>query len=224
MIAWKEFFKVFWGYQRAAFFVVRGVYKLSCFKRPIVTFFGGKNMPNESDIAHQAFGLSHALVEKGYAIITGGGAGLMEAANCGAQQASRDHHQGICLTLGIGVDDLDEQFKSSCNSPFIRAPYFYVRKWVLMNYSDAFIIFPGGYGTVDELFELLNLMKVGKLKMRPVFLVGTAFWAPLLAWIKESTKQGYIPQRCDDMLFVTDLSEEILEHITGEIDESCPLG
>jgi uncharacterized protein (TIGR00730 family) len=224
MIRWQELLKVFWGYQRAAFFVVKGVYWLRFFKVPIVTFFGGKNMPHESDIARQAHNLSHSLVKRGYAIITGGGSGLMEAANCGAQQASHELNKKRCMTLGIGVDDLDEGYANGCNSPFIRAPYFYVRKWLLTNYSEVFVIFPGGYGTVDELFELLNLMKVGKLKMRPVFLVGSAFWAPLLAWIKKSTEQGYIPQRCDDMLFVTDRSEDILEHVTGVVDDSCPPG
>jgi len=209
MICTKDIFKVFWGYQRAAFFVVRGIFALARFNTPIVAFFGGKNMPHEGLLARQASDLAHRLAMEGCAIVTGGGPGLMQAANCGAQKAAQEKGDGSERTLGIGVDDLDVSYSNGCGSPFIRAPYFFVRKWLLINYTEAFIIFPGGVGTVDELFEVLNLMKVGTLPVRPIVLVGTAFWEPLMVWIKHSAKLGYIPERCDDMIVVTDNVDEV---------------
>lgn len=213
MICTKDVVKVFWGYQRAAFFVVRGIIALARFKMPLIAFFGGKNMPHESDFAKGAEDLSYKLARHGYAILSGGGPGLMQAANCGAQKAAHEMGDKRPRTLGIGVDDLDISFKNGCGSPFIRAPYFFVRKWLLINYTEAFIIFPGGIGTVDELFEVLNLTKVGSLPVRPVILVGKDFWGPLMAWINQSIAQGYIPQRCDDMILVTDDYESVFATI-----------
>ena len=220
MICTKDIFKVFWGYQRAAFFVVRGIFALASFKMPLVAFFGGKSMPHEGLFAQQASALAHRLAMEGCAILTGGGSGLMQAANCGAQKATQKKGDGKARTLGIGVDDLDVSFINVCGSPFIRAPYFFVRKWLLINYTEAFIIFPGGIGTVDELFEVLNLMKVGTLPIRPIVLVGIAFWEPLIAWIKHSTKLGYIPERCDDMIMVTDDPEEAFKRVIDSIGKN----
>lgn len=212
MIGIRDIFKVFWGYQRAAFFVVRGILTLARFKTPLIAFFGGKNMPNESLLAYKASDLAHRLANEGCAILSGGGPGLMQAVNCGAQKVAQEKGDGKPRTLGIGVDDLDLSFTSGCGSPFIRAPYFFVRKWLLINYTEAFIIFPGGIGTVDELFEVLNLMKVGTLPVRPIVLVGVDFWKPLMSWIKYSTELGYIPER-DNMIVVTDDSEEVFKHV-----------
>lgn len=220
MICTKDIFKVFWGYQRAAFFVVRGIFALARFKRPLVAFFGGKNMPDEGLLAQQASSLAYRLAKEGCAILTGGGPGLMQAANCGAHKAAQEKGNGSSYTLGIGVDDLDTRYKNGCGSPFIRAPYFYVRKWLLINYTEAFIIFPGGVGTVDELFEVLNLMKVGTLPpVRPIVLVGVIFWQPLLEWMKESTRLGYVPERCDDMIVVTDDPEEAFKRVIHLVDK-----
>ena len=174
-------------------------------------------MPHESLLAEQASTLSYRLASEGCAILSGGGPGLMQAANCGAYKAAQEKADGKKRTLGIGVDDLDPSFKNGCGSPFIRAPYFFVRKWLLVNYTEAFVIFPGGIGTVDELFEVLNLMKIGTLPVRPIVLVGTTFWEPLISWIKYSTTLGYIPERCDDMLIITDDIEEAFKRITIEI-------
>jgi uncharacterized protein (TIGR00730 family) len=217
MICTKDIFKVFWGYQRAAFFVVRGIFALASFKMPLVAFFGGKNMPHEGLLAQQASLLAHRLAMEGCAILSGGGPGLMQAANCGAQKAAQEKGDGKQRTLGIGVDDLDSDYKNGCGSPFIRAPYFFVRKWLLINYTEAFIIFPGGIGTVDELFEVLNLMKVGTLPIRPIVLIGVDFWQPLMSWIKRSTELGYIPERCDGMIMVTDDHEEAFKHVIDSL-------
>lgn len=217
MVQVKDIFKAFWGYQRAAFFVVRGIYALLRFKAPIISFFGGKNMPHESEMAHKAALLAHRFAQSGCAILSGGGPGLMKAANCGAQRAVTEMHDGKPRTLGIGVEDLDTGYTNGCGSPFIRAPYFFVRKWLLINYTQAFVIFPGGIGTMDELFEVLNLMKVGSLPIRPVILVGTEFWQPLMAWITKSTQLGYVPERCEDMLFLTDDMEEVYSVVMDAI-------
>ena len=217
MICTNDIFKVFWGYQRAAFFVVRGILALARFKMPLVVFFGGKNMPHEGFFARAATDLSYRFAKNGYAVLSGGGAGLMAAANCGAQKAADEIGDGKLRTLGIGVDDLDESFKNGCGSPFIRAPYFFVRKWLLINYTEAYIIFPGGIGTVDELFEVLNLTKVGTLPIRPIILVGTSFWRPLTEWVRVGISQGYIPERCETMMWVTDDPDDVYKRVTQSI-------
>jgi len=218
MICTKDVFKVFWGYQRATFFVVRGIFALASFKRPLIAFFGGKDMPHEGLFAQQASALAYRFAYSECAILTGGGPGLMQAANCGAQKAVKEKGDKIARTLGIGVDDLDLSHNNGCGSPFIRAPYFYVRKWLLINYTDAFVIFPGGIGTVDELFEVLNLMKVGTLPLRPIVLVGTTFWEPLMAWIKHSRELGYIPEKCDEMVLVTDDANEAFATVMNRLE------
>jgi hypothetical protein len=174
-------------------------------------------MPDQSSFAQKASELAYRLALSDCAILTGGGSGLMAAANCGAQRAVLEKGDGRSRTLGIGVEDLDVDFKNGCNSPFIRAPYFFVRKWLLINYTQAYVIFPGGIGTVDELFEVLNLTKVGTLPVRPVILVGTSFWEPLMSWINHSRVLGYIPERCEDMILVTDDEEEVFRHVMNEV-------
>lgn len=121
---------------------------------------------------------SKLLVESGYGVITGGGPGIMEAGNLGAQMG-----EGKSVGLNIRLP-----FEQSCNEHVnhpVNFDYFFVRKVMFVKYSQGFIVFPGGFGTMDELFEALTLMQTKKIDMRPVILFGTSYWKGMVKWIEE---------------------------------------
>lgn len=189
---------------------VRALFFLGKLRQPIVTIFGGKRAAGESIYVQQAYAFSRQLVAHRISVLTGGGPGIMEAANCGAYAAALKLGHADWYTLGIGVHGVNGHFASRC-AHVVVMPYFYMRKWLLMAYSRAFVVFPGGLGTADELFQLLNLMKLHKLPERPVLLIGTLYWKPLLAWITESgIARGLIPADSVNLLVVTDDLEKAL--------------
>ena len=144
-----------------------------------ITFFGGKNVEGTDDAARAAYKLAGIFVERDYSVLSGGGAGIMEAANCGSQDAAKRLGKKGNWTLGIGVFGLDEGYNNKCSFMY-RVSKFFARKHLLICDSDAFVIFPGGIGTVDEFFEVLNLMKTNRIKEVPVILFDSRFWKSLV--------------------------------------------
>lgn len=204
--AMKLFFSSVW----AGLVGMRALFYMRRLHQPIVTFFGGKLAPSDSPYVQKAYDLARQLVQHNIAVLTGGGPGIMEAANCGAYAAALKKGNACRYTLGIGVYGVNGGFVSRC-ADVVYMPYFYLRKQLLMKYSVAFVVFPGGIGTADELFELLNLMKLQKLPTHPVILIGVAYWKPLLSWMHDSgIAQGFIPESCGNLLQITDDLEKAL--------------
>lgn len=189
---------------RVVFQIIYGAWQISKLPRPIVTIFGGARLSKKEpywEIAHQ---LSNKLVEANISVITGGGPGLMEAASCGA--IPRLGGKGV--SMGIGVKDLGEG-KNTCVQVYCQLDYFFARKWLLTRYSNGFVVFPGGFGTLDELTEVLTLIQTKKLKRVPIVLIGVEYWKDFLAWINnEALQHGLIAPEHLTLFTLTDDLEE----------------
>lgn len=174
--------------------------------KPAVTVFGGARF-KEGDIYYQdAVRLGQLLAEAGLAVITGGGPGIMEAANRGAFQQGGQ-------SIGLNVKLPHEQSANAYQSQSLSFKYFFVRKLMLVKYAAGFVIYPGGFGTMDELFEALTLVQTGKAANFPIVLVGGSYWAGLLSWIEtEMLTAGCI-----------DASDLSLIHIVDNADEAAKL-
>ena len=144
-----------------------------------VSVFGSARSKAGSRYYQQAHDVCKMLAEQGYAIITGGGPGIMEAANRGAKA-------GGGLSIGLNIVLPEEQQANAFLDAQYRCNYFFVRKMMFAKYAQAFLIFPGGYGTMDELFESVTLRQTGKLKDFPVILYGTEYWSPMVKWMRET--------------------------------------
>jgi uncharacterized protein (TIGR00730 family) len=142
-----------------------------------VTVFGSARLVPHDGYYERAERLSADLAQAGYAVITGGGPGIMEAANKGAFEARGK-------SVGLNIDLPHEQAPNAFQTHELRFKYFFVRKVMLVKYSTAFVVFPGGFGTVDELFEALTLIQTKKITPFPVFLVGVDYWRGLVQWLQ----------------------------------------
>jgi uncharacterized protein (TIGR00730 family) len=157
---------------------VDGIETLSSLE-PAVTIFGSARSKPEDRYYLMARELSGMLVREGYSVITGGGPGIMEAANRGAYEAGGQ-------SVGLNIVLPFEQDLNPYTNIHINFRYFFVRKVMFVKYAMSYVIFPGGFGTMDELFEALTLIQTDKLKPFPVVLVGSDYWNGLLKWIRES--------------------------------------
>ncbi len=151
--------------------------------------------------------ISAALARAGYAVITGGGPGIMEAANKGAASANG-------VSVGLGIELVTEQGLNDYVEIGLEFRYFFVRKTMFVKYSQAFVVLPGGFGTLDELFEALTLVQTGKITKFPIVLVGRAYWSGLLAWLRDvvGSKQKVSPSDID-LLSVADTPDEVVSII-----------
>ena len=174
---------------------------------PAVAFFGSaraKEGDAEYDTARE---LAHKLSNEECAIITGGGPGVMEAANRGAQE-------GGGLSIGLNIEIPFEQVPNRYIDKLISFRYFFVRKVMFVKYSMAFVILPGGFGTMDELFEALTLIQTHKIKPFPVFMLGREFWGGMINWLKSNMlAQGKISPEDLDILHIVDTQDEIIKQI-----------
>lgn len=212
-----ESLKLLFASIRSLFGMVRGLYWLSRLNPPIITIFGGRSAGALALYAQQAHDVAQLCVERDFAVLSGGGPGMMQAANCGAFEGSlKKKYKPIC-TFGIGVRGVDDNYVN-VSAPVLRVDSFFTRKWLLTRYSSAFIVFPGGIGTADELFEVLNLMKLGKLETKPVILFGSAYWQPLVTWFESSgIHQGFIAQHNRKLFHVTDDVQGVMNIISESL-------
>jgi uncharacterized protein (TIGR00730 family) len=172
-----------------------------------VSVFGSARSKRESAEYKLAEEISAGLVHAGYTVITGGGPGIMEAANKGAAEAG-----GVSVGLGIELP-LESGLNEYVNVG-VEFRYFFVRKTIFVKYSQAFVVLPGGYGTMDELFEALTLVATGKITMFPIVLVGSDYWAPLLDFLKNTMLgRGFIGASELALLRVADDPEEVVKII-----------
>jgi hypothetical protein len=151
-----------------------------------ITVFGSARLKKDSKDYQLCEEFTNKLSQKGYSIITGGGPGIMEAANKGSYDFIKSSHHTDVKSIGIGIE---LPFESGNNKYIshgysMSLKYFFIRKTMLINYSDAFVVFKGGLGTLDELFEAWTLMQTGKIKKRPIYLVNSQYWSGLIDWIK----------------------------------------
>jgi uncharacterized protein (TIGR00730 family) len=169
---------------------------------PAVAVFGSARTAEGSPDYEKAREVGAALARAGFAVITGGGPGSMEAANRGAHEAGG-------LSIGCNIELPREQHLNPYVDLAVEFHYFFARKTMFVKYADAFVIMPGGFGTLDELFEALTLIQTGRIRNFPVVLIGHAYWDGLLSWVRDvQLPAGAVSQTDIDLLTVTDDPEE----------------
>jgi len=172
-----------------------------------VTIFGSTRIKPEDEVYQKAERIGQLLAENGFGVITGGGPGVMEAANKGALSAGG-------RSIGLNVELPMEQNPNPYTNIHLSFRYFFVRKVMFVKYAVAYIILPGGFGTLDELFESITLIQTHKIKPFPVILVGSTYWGGLLNWIKEVVlKEGKISPSDLEIFQLIDEPSEIVRAI-----------
>ena len=162
--------------------------------------------------------ISAGLAKAGYAVITGGGPGVMEAANKGAMSANG-------VSVGMGIELPLEQGLNEHVEIGIEFRYFFVRKTMFVKYSQAFVVLPGGFGTLDELFEALTLVQTGKITKFPIVLVDSSYWSGLLSWIRDTViAEGNISPADLDLLSIADEPDDVVRIIKAAHGNGGPLG
>jgi uncharacterized protein (TIGR00730 family) len=186
---------------------VEGFDELATLTRGISIFGSARTRPEDPDYK-AAQETAALLAREGFAVITGGGPGIMEAANRGAFEAGG-------LSIGCNIELPFEQRPNPYQTRGLKFKYFFVRKMMFVKYSLGFIIFPGGFGTLDELFEALTLIQTRKIRNFPVVLYGSNYWNGLLNWIRESALiQGKISDNDLRLFHVTDSPAEVVQIVT----------
>ncbi|RNC85793.1 MAG: TIGR00730 family Rossman fold protein [Balneola sp.] len=186
---------------------------------PCVTIFGSARTKPEDKYYKLSSEFASKLVEKGFGVITGGGPGIMEGANKGAHESEgKSVGVGIIVPHEQGINDyVDSEYAIYFN-------YFFVRKVMFVKYSQALVVFPGGFGTLDELFESLTLIQTKKISKIPVVLFGKEYWSGLIDWISDTMKSwGTISENDTDLFFVTDSCEEGVDHICDYYQKHEPM-
>ncbi len=179
-----------------------------------VCFFGSARTKEDDPFYQAARETARQLAEAGFPIITGGGPGIMEAANRGAQE-------GKNISVGCNIQLPFEQAANPYHDITLEFRYFFVRKLMFIKYSTAFVIFPGGFGTVDELFEALTLIQTGKIDHFPVVLYNQKYWDQLLTFFNENVlKEENISPSDMDLIKVCNTPEEIVKHIVEFVSQN----
>lgn len=192
---------------------LRGLWAMRNIEQPMVTILGGLRVKAEDPYSTQAFEVAKALAQNGFSIITGGGKGIMVAANCGAANAGPTKDKRNCKTLGIGLTHINHGFENPCAKVY-KANYFFIRKWFLFRYSVGFVFFPGGLGTVDELFELLNLIVFGMTDPQFIILIDKNYWKPMIDWyVNTAMKHDFITLAPHEVFIIVETPQEALESI-----------
>ena len=175
--------------------------------QPAVSFFGSTRVRPEDEVYRKAEKIAQLLVKNGFSVITGGGPGVMEAANKGAAEAGGK-------SVGLNIELPLEQKPNPYANITLRFRYFFVRKVMFVKYAVAYVILPGGFGTMDEAFEAITLIQTHKIKPFPVILVGSDYWKGLLDWLKKVVLQkGMISPSDLEIFQVIDDPEEIIRTI-----------
>lgn len=200
------------GRRRELFFIIRvffefirGLRKLH-FLGPCVTVFGSARFKEDHEYYKLARSVSEGISRQGFTIMTGGGPGIMEAANRGARDAGGT---SVGCKILLPMEQTPNPYMDRC----VGFRYFFVRKVLLIKYSYAFVIMPGGFGTMDELFETLTLIQTAKIQNFPVVVMGTKFFSKLRELMQEMKDAGTISEKDPELLLFTDSIEEALKHI-----------
>ncbi|HEU5210923.1 MAG TPA: TIGR00730 family Rossman fold protein [Longimicrobiales bacterium] len=182
---------------------------------PSVSIFGSaRTRPDEPDYT-AAQRTAELLVQHGFGVITGGGPGIMEAANRGAAEAGGE-------SVGCNIELPFEQGMNRWVRTAINFRYFFVRKTMFVKYAEGFVIFPGGFGTMDELFEALTLIQTGKVRDFPIVLYNSDYWGGLLDWVRDRMLgDGKIKAEDIDLLMITDSPEAAAQHIVDCYERNC---
>jgi hypothetical protein len=176
---------------------------------PAVSVFGSARTKPDTPEYAMAQALGAALTQAGYAVITGGGPGIMEAANRGASEAGG-------ISVGLGIELPFEQRLNQWVDIGINFRYFFARKTMFVKYAQAFCVLPGGFGTMDELFEALTLVQTRKVTRFPVVLLGTAYWSGLIDWLRHSMRaDGYLNPADVELLTLTDDIDEAVRIVAA---------
>lgn len=179
---------------------------------PCVSIYGSARTKPGAPYYEKAVHMAKRLVEEGYGVITGGGPGIMEAGNKGAQEANG---KSVGLNIVLPFEQYANPYVDA--DKLINFRYFFVRKVMFVKYAQAFILFPGGFGTMDELFETITLVQTEKIENVPIILYGVEFWTGLIDWIKETMldKHSTISPKDLDLMTLTDDIEEVINEING---------
>ena len=196
---------------RVALDFLRG-FRVLHFVGPCVTIFGSARVKSDSPYYDLARRVGAAVARLGFTIMTGAGPGIMEAANRGAKEAGG-------RSVGSNIELPFEQRPNPYLDRCVRLHYFFVRKVLLMKYSYAFIILPGGAGTLDELSEALTLIQTGKIKNFPIVIMGTDYWRELIGFIEKMAKTGMIDPADLNLMYATDSVEDAVQHIRDKTIE-----
>ncbi len=184
---------------------------------PAVTLFGSARTDSEHPWYRAAVETAELLAKSGLVVITGGGPGIMEAGNRGA-------HEGGGVSVGLGIELPFEQGINPYVDIAVNFRYFFVRKTMLVKYARAFVIFPGGFGTLDELFESMTLIQTGKISHFPIVLFGSEYWSGLFEWVRSTMlAQGNISAEDLDLITVSDSPQEVRDIVVEAIADGTKL-
>lgn len=180
---------------------------------PAVAIFGSARLHQESRYNQAARSVARSLADAGFAVITGGGPGIMGAANQGA-------FEGQAKSVGLNIQLPHEQQPNHYQNLSLAFRYFFVRKLMFVKYSAGYVIFPGGFGTLDELFEALTLIQTEKIRRFPVVLFGRDYWQDLVAWMRRrALAEGCISEADIELFQVVDEADEVLPLIQRHYEE-----
>ena len=175
---------------------------------PCVSIFGSARTKSDNKYFKLAENIAYLLTQNGYGIITGGGPGIMEAGNKGA-------HRGKGISVGLNIDLPFEQFDNAYidRDKNLQFDYFFVRKVMFVKYAQGFVVMPGGFGTLDELFEAMTLIQTKKIGKFPIILVGKDFWNGLFDWVKKVLiqKYGNVSPEDMDLIKIVDTEQEVVD-------------
>ena len=194
---------------------LEGFEAVSAIAKPAVTIFGSARVGEDNPYYAAAIDVGKRFAEAGFTVVTGGGPGLMEAANRGARE-------GGGLSVGFNIELPHEQGSNPYLDVNLTFHHFYARKTMFVKAAEGFVIFPGGFGTLDELFESLTLIQTGKVLHFPVVLFDSDYWGELLGWIRgELLADAMISPEDLDLLYVTDDIEEAVDQVLDCYERRC---
>lgn len=197
------------------FQIMNALWQIKKINQPIVTIFGGSRVADDDPYAKQAYTLAKKLANAGMSVMTGAHAGIMKAANCGALSSGQRN-----ASIGVSVKGI-KQIPNPCLQKYMALTHFASRKFILINFASAFVIFPGGYGTLDELTEVLNLMGTHKMHTSPVILIGKSFWHKFVSWLQEEVLQAnHISKEKLSLITVTDDIDEAFNIIQQQVNQT----
>jgi len=182
---------------------------------PCISIFGSARTDSLHKYYKSASELAYLCTQNGYGVISGGGPGIMEAVNFGAYETDQ-------ISVGLKIQLPFEAKENDYIDELVDCRYFFTRKVFFLKYSQAFVAFPGGFGTLDELFETLTLIQTGHMRKVPVVLVGKDYWNPMLDWIIETMlkEEGNISEKDLDLFKVVDTAREAMDYILDNIDKT----